>query len=152
MMINEGDIAPDFTLKADDGKDVSLSDYKGKKVVLYFYPKDGTSGCTKEAINFRDAIEEFQKERIVILGLSKDSVDSHKKFKEKFDLPFKLLSDPEVKVLDQYGVWKKKSMFGKSFMGTERTTFLIDENGRVKKIYRKVKVKRHAQACLQELT
>ena len=151
-MVSEGDEAPDFTLQADDGRDVSLSDYRGKKVVLYFYPKDGTPGCTREAIEFRDMVKEFDKEDIVILGVSKDGVQSHEKFKRKHELPFTLLSDPEGKVLDLYGVWKKKSLYGRTFMGTERTTFLIDENGIIKKIYRKVRVKGHAQACLLDLT
>ena len=150
-MVTEGDQAPDFTLQADDGREVSLSDYRGKKVVLYFYPKDGTLGCTREAIEFRDRVKEFDKEDAVILGVSKDSVQSHQKFKRKHNLPFTLLSDPEGKVLDLYGVWKKKSLYGRTFMGTERTTFLIDEKGIVKKLYRKVKVKGHAQACLLDL-
>ena len=150
-MVSEGDKAPDFTLQADDGREVSLSDYRGKKVVLYFYPKDGTPGCTREAIEFRDMTKEFQKEDIVILGVSKDSVQSHEKFKQKHNLPFTLLSDPEGRVLDQYGVWKKKTLYGRTFMGTERTTFLVDEEGIVKKAYRKVRVKGHAQACLLDL-
>jgi len=151
-LIREGDEAPDFTLQADDEREVSLSDYRGKKVVLYFYPKDGTPGCTREAIEFRNIFEEFMKEDAVILGVSKDSVQSHQKFKRRHKLPFTLLSDPEGKVLDLYGVWKKKSLYGRTFMGTERTTFLIDERGILKKIYRKVKAKGHAQACLLDLT
>ncbi|UCF58767.1 MAG: thioredoxin-dependent thiol peroxidase [Candidatus Bathyarchaeota archaeon] len=150
-MVSEGEEAPDFTLQADDGREVSLSDYRDKKVVLYFYPKDGTPGCTLEAIEFRDMIKEFDKEDAVILGVSKDSVKSHRKFKRKHNLKFTLLSDTEGKVLDLYGVWKKKSLFGRTFMGAERTTFLIDEKGIVKKIYRKVKVKGHAQACILDL-
>jgi peroxiredoxin Q/BCP len=151
-LVKNGDKAPDFTLQSDDEKDVSLSDYQGKKIVLYFYPKDGTVGCTREAIEFRDLAQEFGNEGIVILGVSKDSVKSHKKFKQKHGLPFTLLSDPEAKVLKQYGVWKEKKLYGRTFMGTERTTFLIDEKGIVKKIYRKVRVMRHAQACLLDLT
>jgi len=150
-MVNEGEEAPDFTLQADDERKVSLKDYRGKKVVLYFYPKDGTPGCTREAIEFKDMAKEFEKEAAVILGVSKDSIKSHQKFKRKHDLPFTLLSDPEGKVLDLYGVWKKKSLYGRTFMSTERTTFLIDENGIVKKVYRKVRVKGHAQACLLDL-
>lgn len=150
-MVSEGKEAPDFSLRADDGKEVSLSDFRGKKVVLYFYPKDNTPGCTDEAKQFRDSIKKFEKENSVILGISKDSVESHQKFKEKHSLPFPLLSDPKGRILDLYGVWKKKSLYGRTFMGTERTTFLIDENGIVKKIYRKVKVKGHAQACLLDL-
>ena len=150
-MVNEGEEAPDFTLQADDGREVSLKDYRGKKVVLYFYPKDGTLGCTREAIEFRDIAKEFEKEGAIILGVSKDSIKSHQKFKQKHELPFTLLSDPEGKVLDLYGVWKKKSLYGRTFMGTERTTFLIDEKGVVKKAYRKVKAKGHAQVCLLDL-
>ncbi|UCF58490.1 MAG: thioredoxin-dependent thiol peroxidase [Candidatus Bathyarchaeota archaeon] len=150
-MVNEGEEAPDFTLQADDERKVSLEHYRGKKVVLYFYPKDGTPGCTREAIEFRDMAKEFEKEGAIILGVSKDSIRSHRKFKQKHELPFTLLSDPEGKVLDLYGVWKKKSLYGRTFMGTERTTFLIDEKGIVKKVYRKVKTKGHAQVCLLDL-
>jgi peroxiredoxin Q/BCP len=152
VLIREGEKAPDFTLQSDDEKEVSLSDYRGKKVVLYFYPKDGTSGCTQEAIEFRDLAQEFEKENIVILGASKDSVKSHQKFKQKHALPFTLLSDPKTKVLKKYGVWKEKKLYGRTFMGTERTTFLIDEKGIVEEIYRKVKVKGHAQTCLLDFT
>ena len=150
-MVKEGEEAPDFTLQADDERKVSLKDYRGKKVVLYFYPKDGTPGCTREAIEFRDIAKEFEKEGAIILGVSKDSIKSHRKFKQKHELPFTLLSDPEGKVLDLYGVWKKKSLYGRTFMGTERTTFLIDEKGIVKKVYRKVKARGHAQVCLLDL-
>jgi peroxiredoxin Q/BCP len=144
-------MAPDFTLQADDGKPVSLSNFRGKKVVLYFYPKDETPGCTTEALGFKEVAAEFEKEDAVILGVSKDSVDSHQKFKEKYDLPFTLLSDPKAEVLKLFGVWKQKSLYGRSFMGTERTTFLIDERGVIRKIYRKVKPKEHAQTCLLDL-
>ena len=150
-MIVEGEKAPDFTLEADDGSQVSLKDYLGKIVVLYFYPRDNSPGCTMEAIEFRDIIDEFEKQGAVIVGVSKDSVESHQKFKQKHDLPFTLLSDPEGKVLDLYGVWKKKSLYGRTFMGTERTTFLIDEKGNVVKVYRKVRAKGHAQTCLLDL-
>ena len=150
-MVVEGEKAPGFTLKADDGSQVSLKDYLGKKVVLYFYPKDNTPGCTTEAVEFRDLAKEFEKEGAVIVGVSKDSVESHQKFKEKHDLPFTLLSDSEGKVLELYGVWKKKSLYGRTFMGTERTTFLIDKKGGVVKVYRKVKAKGHAQTCLLDL-
>jgi len=150
-VVSEGDAAPDFTLQSDDERKVSLRDYRGRKVVLYFYPKDGTPGCTREALEFRDTAQEFGNEGAVILGVSKDSVKSHRAFKEKHGLPFTLLSDPKGDVLDLYGVWKKKSLYGKSFMGTERTTFSIDENGIVRKIYRKVKAKGHAQICLLDL-
>ena len=150
-LITEGEKAPNFTLKSDDDKEVSLNDFRGKKVVLYFYPKDGTAGCTNEAKDFRDNVKEFEQENTVIVGVSKDSVESHQKFKKKHNLPFTLLSDPEGSVLDLYGVWKEKSLYGRTFMGTERTTFLIDEKGVVKKVYRKVKVKGHAEACLLDL-
>ncbi len=150
-MVDEGETAPNFTLKADDGRDVSLSDYQGKKVVLYFYPKDGTPGCTNEAIQFKDTIEEFRKEDAIVIGVSKDTINSHQRFKQKHKLPFTLLSDPDGKVIDLYGTWKKKSMYGRTFMGTERTTFLIDEKGIITKVFRKVKVKGHAQSCLLNL-
>jgi len=150
-LVSGGEEAPGFTLMGDDEHEVSLSDYKGKKVILYFYPKDGTPGCTTEAKEFRDTVKEFEKENTIILGVSKDSVKSHQKFKQKHALPFMLLSDPEGKVLDLYGVWKKKSLYGRTFMGTERTTFLINESRIVERIYRKVKAKGHAKACLLDL-
>ena len=130
---------------------MSLKDYRGKKVVLYFYPKDGTPGCTQEALEFRDMAAELEKEGAVILGVSKDSVKSHQEFKRKHGLPFTLLSDPDGKVLDLYGVWKPKSLYGRTFLGTERTTFLLDESGIVRKVYRKVRAKGHAQICLLNL-
>jgi len=151
-LVKEGDVAPDFTLLSDEDKEVSLKDYRGKRVMLYFYPKDGTPGCTQEAKEFRDLADGFRKENAVILGISKDSVQSHQKFKAANSLPFTLLSDPEGKVLELYGVWKEKSLYGKTFLGTERTTFLIDENGVVKKAYRKVKPKGHAEMCLLDLS
>jgi len=149
--VSEGEEAPGFTLQAEDGREVSLSDYRGQKVILYFYPKDGTPGCTREAEQFRDLSKEFEREGIAILGVSKDSVESHERFKKKHELPFTLLSDPEGEALDLYGVWKEKSLFGRTFMGTERTTFVIDEEGIVKKVYRKVRVKGHAKTCLLNL-
>ena len=151
-MLKEGYIAPDFILMSDKGREVSLKDYRGKKVVLYFYPKDGTPGCTQEAREFRDLSGSFEKENAVILGISKDSVQSHQKFKAANRLPFTLLSDPEGKVLNIYGVWREKSLYGKTSLGTERTTFLIDENGAVKKTYRKVKPKGPAEMCLLDLS
>jgi len=151
-MVIEGEEAPDFVLESNEKKQVSLKSYRGKKVILYFYPKDGTPGCTTEALEFKDVADEFAKEGAVILGISKDSVESHQKFKEKHALPFTLLSDPEAKVLNEYGVWKEKSLYGRKFMGTERTTFLIDEKGIARKIYRKVKPEGHAQTCLLDLT
>src|SRR5688572_25664153 len=118
-----GDKAPDFSALDDSGKKVKLSDLKGKKVVLYFYPKDDTPGCTKEACNFRDGIDAIKKQGAVVFGVSADSVDSHKKFKNKFDLNFQLLADTDKKIVEDYGVWKEKSMYGKKYMGIERTTF-----------------------------
>jgi len=147
-----GEEAPDFTLLTDEGKQVSLKEYRGKKVVLYFYPKDGTSGCTTEALEFKDISDQFAKAGVVIMGISKDSVKSHQGFKAKHQLPFTLLSDSEAKVLNGYGVWKEKTLYGRKFMGTERTTFLIDEKGIIRKIYRKVKPKGHAQTLLIDLT
>ena len=138
-------------MQADDGREVSLKDYQGKKVILYFYPKDDTPGCTREASEFRDTIKQLENENAVVVGVSKDSVESHKKFREKYGLPFTLLSDPEAKVLRLYDVWKKKSLYGREMMSTERTTFLIDEKGIVKKVYPKVKVEGHAEVCLMDL-
>jgi peroxiredoxin Q/BCP len=118
-----GQKAPDFTLADDTGQKVKLSDYKGKKIVLYFYPKDDTPGCTTEACNFRDGLAEIKKLSAIVLGVSADSVESHKKFKKKFELNFPLLADPEKQMIESYGVWKEKSMYGKKYMGIERTTF-----------------------------
>jgi peroxiredoxin Q/BCP len=150
-MIEEGKKAPDFKLKNQDGETISLKDFKGKNVVLYFYPKDNTSGCTKEACNFRDEFPKFKNVDAVILGVSPDSVASHKKFAEKYDLPFNLLSDEEKKVLEQYGVWQEKSMYGKKYMGVVRTTVVIDENGKIRKIFPKVKVDGHNKEVLDAL-
>jgi thioredoxin-dependent peroxiredoxin len=150
-MIEEGKKAPDFKLKNQDDKTISLSDFKGKNIVLYFYPKDNTSGCTKEACNFRDEFPKFKNIDAVILGVSPDSVQSHKKFAEKHDLPFNLLSDEDKKVLEKYGVWKEKSMYGRKYMGVERTTVVIDENGKIRKIFPKVKVDGHNSEVLEAL-
>ncbi len=152
MMPTEGDVAPGFTLLSDAGESTSLNDFLGKKVVLYFYPKDGTPGCTQEAREFRDLAHEFEKEEAVIIGVSKDSVESHRRFKRSNDIPFQLLSDPDGKVLEAYGVWKKKSLYGRTFWGTERSTFVIDRKGKVSKAYRRVKPKGHAQMCLLDLS
>ncbi|AGB18837.1 thioredoxin-dependent thiol peroxidase [Thermoanaerobacterium thermosaccharolyticum] len=143
--------APDFTLKSSDGNNVSLSDFKGKKVVLYFYPKDNTPGCTKEACQFRDNINTVKNKDAVILGVSLDDIESHKKFIEKFNLPFILLSDSDAKVSTEYGVYKEKNMYGKKKMGIERSTFIIDKKGIVKKIFRKVKVDGHVDEILEVL-
>jgi peroxiredoxin Q/BCP len=150
-MIEEGKKAPDFKLKNQEGKTFSLSDFKGKSVVLYFYPKDNTSGCTKEACNFRDEFPKFKNINAVILGVSPDSVESHKKFAEKYNLQFNLLSDEEKKVLEKYDVWKEKSMYGRKYMGVVRTTVVIGEDGRIKKIFPKVKVDGHNSEVLQAL-
>lgn len=150
-MLEEGKKAPAFSLPNTDGKKVSLKDFAGKKVVLYFYPKDMTSGCTQEACDFRDSMPDFSKIDAVILGVSPDPVKMHRKFADKHELPFELLSDENKEVLEKYGVWKEKSMYGKKYMGVERTTVIIDENGKVKKIFPKVKVNGHVEAVLQSL-
>lgn len=150
-MVEEGKKAPDFTLPDQDGNKVKLSDFKGKYVVLYFYPKDDTPGCTKEACNFRDSFPKFDKTDAVILGVSPDNVASHKKFSEKYKLPFQLLADEDKKVVEKYGVWKEKSMYGKKYMGVERTTFIIDTEGMIKKIFPKVKVDNHHKEVLEAL-
>lgn len=146
-----GQKAPNFSVKDDSGKDVKLSDFKGKKVVLYFYPKDDTPGCTKEACNFRDGIDEIKKQGAVVLGVSADSVQSHQKFKTKFDLNFQLLSDADKKIVEDYGVWKEKSMYGRKYMGIERTTFVIDKDGKISHIFPKVKVAQHYDEVLEAL-
>lgn len=148
----EGSVAPDFKLPATPGKTVSLSDFKGKKrVVLYFYPKDDTPGCTVEACGFRDKIRSIEDRGAVVLGVSPDAVDSHNKFIEKFKLPFILLSDAEKKVCNGYGVWVKKSMYGREYMGVARTTFIIGKDGRVEKVYEKVKPESHTEEVLSHL-
>ena len=146
-----GQKAPRFTLLSDEGKKVSLGDFKGEKVVLYFYPKDNTSGCTKEACAFRDGLPRIKRRDTVILGMSPDSVASHQRFKAKFQLNFPLLSDAEKEVAQAYGVWKEKSMYGRKYMGIERTTFIIDENGKIAQIFRKVKVDGHVEEVLAAL-
>lgn len=149
--LGEGRKAPDFSLKDDNGGTVKLSGLRGKMVVLYFYPKDDTPGCTKEACSFRDGFKEIKKKGAAVLGVSPDSVESHKKFKEKFHLNFPLLSDEEKKVVNAYGVWKQKSLYGRKYMGVERTTFVIDKAGKIKKIFPKVKVDGHYEEVLAEL-
>ncbi|MFZ1081042.1 MAG: thioredoxin-dependent thiol peroxidase [Candidatus Kryptoniota bacterium] len=149
--LETGDKAPDFSLKNDSDETVKLSNYKGKKVVLYFYPKDDTPGCTAEACSFRDGISEIQKKGAFIFGVSTDSVESHKKFKEKYHLNFPLLSDADKKVVNAYAVWKEKNMYGRKYMGIERTTFVIDETGKIKKVFPKVKVEGHYDEVLAEL-
>jgi peroxiredoxin Q/BCP len=146
-----GQKAPDFSVAADGGKKVKISDFKGKKVVLYFYPKDDTPGCTKEACAFRDGIAEIRKRGAVVLGVSPDDVESHKKFRDKFDLNFPLLADTGREMVESYGVWKEKSMYGRKYMGVERTTFIIDENGKISHIFPKVKVEQHYDEVLDAL-
>ena len=148
-MIAEGQKAPEFTLQTNGSNSISLSDYRGKNaVVLYFYPKDDTPGCTKEACSFRDTQSEFGKLDTVVLGVSADSVRSHEKFAEKFHLPFPLLADEDKSVNQAYGVWKEKSMYGKTYLGTERTTFVIDKEGVIRKIFPKVNVEIHIDEVL----
>lgn len=148
-MLTEGQAAPDFALPSTDGETVSLSNFKGKKkVVLYFYPRDNTPGCTKQACFFRDLQSEFEQEDAVILGVSTDSVESHRKFASKYNLLFPLLSDENQEVVKAYGVWNEKSMAGRTYMGTERTTFAIDRDGIIRKIWPKVKVEGHIDEVL----
>ncbi len=147
-MLKEGDIAPDFSTVNQDGNTVSLSDFKGKRVVLYFYPKDDTPGCTKEACSFRDADEVYRSKGITVLGVSTDSEKAHQKFISKYQLPFDLLADTEKKIVEDYGVWGEKSMYGKKYMGTFRKTFLIDD-GKIVKIFEKVDVAKHADEVLE---
>ncbi len=151
-MLQIGDNAPDFTATADSGEKIRLKDLRGKKVILYFYPKDDTPGCTREACDFRDLYARFKKKNVVVLGVSVDSAASHAKFKSKYGLPFPLISDEDHKIVEAYGVWKEKSMYGKKYMGTERTTFLIDEKGKIARIYEKVKVDGHADALLEAVS
>ena len=148
MDLNVGDPAPDFHMPTDSG-DIALSDLKGKIVVLYFYPKDDTSGCTREALNFTDSAAEFQKLGAVVVGASKDSAASHAKFRAKYALTPVLGSDKESDVIDRYGAWVQKSMYGRTYMGVDRSTFLIDKAGILRKVWRKVKVPGHAAAVLE---
>jgi peroxiredoxin Q/BCP len=147
-----GDKAPQFTLPSGDGKNVSLKEFRGKKVVLYFYPKDDTPGCTSEACSFRDNLGRVKRKGAVVLGISADSVESHKKFIKKYDLPFPLLSDESKEILKAYDVWKQKSFMGRKFMGIERTTFIIDEEGNILRIFLKVKVEGHTDDVLDALS
>ena len=150
-MLEVGTKAPDFTLPDKHGNPVSLSDFLGKKVVLYFYPKDNTPGCTRQACAFAGLFEEFKKKEIVIIGISKDSVESHRKFAEKHDLPFILLADPELQAIKAYGVWQEKKLYGKVSMGVVRTTFIIDEKGKIQEIMPKVKPDTNASEILAKL-
>ena len=148
-MLKEGDNAPDFSSKDQNGKVVSMADFKGKRVVLYFYPKDDTPGCTKEACSFRDADDVYRSKGITVLGVSTDDEKSHQKFISKFQLPFDLLADTDKQIVSDYGVWGEKSMYGKKYMGTNRKTFLIDGNGKIAKIFDKVDVAAHADEVLE---
>jgi peroxiredoxin Q/BCP len=150
-MVSVGKSAPAFSLETDAGEKLSLKDLKGRPVVLYFYPKDDTPGCTVEACEFRDAFPRFKGTKAVILGISPDSVKSHQKFKEKFDLPFTLLADTDHEIAEKYGVWQKKSMYGRTYMGIARTTFVIGPDGKVAKIFEKVKPKGHAEEVEQAI-
>lgn len=150
-MLSVGDKAPAFSLLSDSGKSVSLKDFKGKTVVLYFYPKDMTSGCTVQACDFRDHAKAYAKKKSVILGVSRDSVKRHEAFRDKYDLPFPLLADEDGAVCKAYGVWKEKSLYGRKYMGIERTTFIIDGSGKITAIFPKVKVKEHAASILSTI-
>jgi len=152
MALNIGDQAPDFTLPSEQNEQISLKKLRGKNIVLYFYPKDNTPGCTREACDFRDTLNEFEKHNTVILGISKDSPSKHQKFKEKYGLPFTLLADESGDVCQAYGVINKKSLFGNTFLGIQRSTFLIDAQGKIRAIWRKVKVNDHTKQVLNELS
>jgi len=148
-MLKEGDKAPSFKLLSSSGKKVALKDYSGKTIILYFYPKDDTPGCTREACDFRDSHSQYLKKGAVVVGISADSLNSHKKFTEKYSLPFPLLVDENHAVAEQYGVWVEKSMYGKKYFGIERSTFVIGPDGKIKKIFRKVKVDGHSEEILK---
>ena len=146
------DLAPDFTLLSSDQKLVSLSDFRGETVILYFYPKDNTPGCTKQACQFRDDFEQYQSKQAIILGISHDSLAMHQTFISKYNLPFLLLCDVDKKVSSLYGVFKEKSMFGKTFLGIERTTFIINPKGYIQKVFKRVKVDQHSKRILDFLS
>ncbi len=148
MTVDTGDTAPDFTLPTDGGGEISLSALKGKPVVLYFYPKDDTSGCTKEAMGFRDTMADFARAGAAVVGVSKDSIAKHDKFKAKYELNFPLVSDEDGPLCAAYGVWVEKSMYGRKYMGIERATFLIGGDGRIARVWRKVKVPGHVDEVL----
>ena len=150
-MLNIGDRAPEFTLKDKNGNDVKLSDFIGKRIVLYFYPKDNTPGCTRQACAFAGTYEEFRKRGVEVIGISRDSIASHVKFAEKYNLPFVLLSDPELEAIQAYGVWQEKKLYGKLSFGVVRTTFVIDENGIIEKVMPKVKPDTNAEEILKFL-
>ena len=149
MSVDEGKKAPDFTAATDGGGKLKLSDLKGKTVILYFYPKDDTTGCTREACGFRDSLPDFSKAKATVIGVSKDSVERHDKFKAKYELPFTLVSDADGKICEKYGTWIEKSLYGRKYMGIDRATFLIDKTGTVRKVWRKVKVPGHIEEVLE---
>ncbi|WKN30437.1 thioredoxin-dependent thiol peroxidase [Porifericola rhodea] len=149
MSLQIGDQAPDFEAKNQNDETVKLSDFRGKKVVLYFYPKDNTSGCTAQACNLRDNYTELQDKGYEVIGVSKDGVKSHQKFAEKQELPFTLIADEDTQINQAYGVWKEKSMYGRKYMGTARTTFIINEDGKIEDIIEKVKTKEHTAQILK---
>jgi len=151
-VLKEGDLAPAINARDENGEMVTLEEFKGKKVVLYFYPKDNTPGCTAEACNLRDNYSQFTEKGFEIIGVSADSEKSHSKFKSKYDLPFRLISDVDRKVLQDYGAWGEKKMYGKSFLGIIRRTFIINEEGYVEKIIEKVKTKEHSKQIFEELS
>jgi peroxiredoxin Q/BCP len=150
-MLEKGVIAPEFSLKDDKGEVINLSQFKGKKVVVYFYPKDNTPGCTKEACSFRDTHDKLLAKGAVVIGISADSPESHARFKEKYNIPFYLLSDPEKNVIQAYGAWGSKNLYGKSFLGIIRSTFIIDEQGIIIKVFPKVTPREHAEKVLEAL-
>ena len=150
-MLKIGDIAPDFTLLDSEGKEHKLSDYLGRKIVLYFYPKDNTPGCTRQACAFASAYDEFKNRDIVVIGISRDSVASHKKFAEKYSLPFIILSDPDLVAIQAYGVWQEKKLYGKTSFGVVRTTFIIDEAGKISAVMPKVKPDTNAAEILNNI-
>lgn len=147
-MAKEGDKAPNFKGRNQDGKSIKLGDFKGKKLALYFYPKDDTPGCTKQACSLRDGFADLKKVGIAVVGVSIDDERSHRKFIDKYELPFELIADTDKKIVEDYGVWGEKSMYGKKYMGTHRKTFLIDEKGKIVKVFDKVKVAEHADEVL----
>lgn len=149
MSVEAGKKAPDFAAPTDGGGKLKLSDLKGKTVILYFYPKDDTTGCTKEACGFRDSLPDFSKAKATVIGVSKDSVERHDKFKAKYDLPFTLVSDTDGKICEKYGTWIEKSLYGRKYMGIDRATFLIDKTGTVRNVWRKVKVPGHVETVLE---
>ncbi len=147
--LKEGDTAPDFELETDTDGIIRLSDFRGRKVVVYFYPKDNTSGCTQEARDFSDLLDEFARSDTVVIGISPDTVRKHANFRARHDLRVMLAADPERQAIEAYGVWKEKSMYGRKYMGVERSTFLVDRDGRIARAWRKVRVKGHAEEVLQ---